>query len=100
MDKSHIWKNSGSRDMKKNAHGQSDCRIFKSTISLEQNDEKDWFFACWYKFIEIVVINGCAHSGHRTLKLVVSHQEINGIDWFWCVDTNSGKLKATLIVGP
>ena len=32
LDKSHIWKN---------AYGQSDCRIFKSTISLEQNDEKD-----------------------------------------------------------
>ena len=26
--------------MKKNAHGQSDRMIFKSTISLEQNDEK------------------------------------------------------------
>ena len=32
FDKSYILKN---------AHGQSDCRIFKSTISLEQNDEKD-----------------------------------------------------------
>ena len=70
------------KKIKKNAHGQSDCRIFKSTISLEQNDEKDWFFACWYKFIEIVVINECAHSGHTTRKLAVSHKEINGIDWF------------------
>ena len=32
LDKSHILKN---------AHGQSNFRIFKSTISLEQNDEKD-----------------------------------------------------------
>ena len=50
-------------------------------MSLEQNDEKALIFACWYKFIEIkselkhtgvnVVINGCAHSGHKTLKLVV-----------------------------
>ena len=22
--------------------------IFRSTLSLEQNDEKAWFFACWY----------------------------------------------------
>ena len=40
------WKNSGSRDMKENAHGQSDCSIFKSTISQEKIDEKDRFFAC------------------------------------------------------
>ena len=55
--------------MAQNDLGQSDCRIFKSNISLEQNDEKAWFFACWYKFIEIkswlenigvgMVINGC-----------------------------------------
>ena len=32
---------------------QSDCRIFKSTISIEQNDERGWFFACWYKCTEI-----------------------------------------------
>ena len=26
--------------------------------------------------VEIVVMNGCAHSGHMILKLVVSHEEI------------------------
>ena len=26
---------------------------FKSTISLEQNDAKAWFFACWYRLMEI-----------------------------------------------
>ena len=31
---------------------QSDCRILKSTLSLEQNDEKAWFFASWYRFME------------------------------------------------
>ena len=75
-------KNSGSWDMNQIAHGQSDCRIFKSALSLEQNDEKDWFFTYWFKFIEIVVINGCAHSGHRNLKLAVSNKGINGINWF------------------
>ena len=51
-------------------------------LSLEPNDEKDWFFACWYKFIEIVVINGCAHTGYSILKLTKIHEEINGINWF------------------
>ena len=40
-------------DMGQTTLGQSDCWIFKSTMSLEQNDEKGWFFACWYKFIAI-----------------------------------------------
>ena len=38
--------------MAQNALGQSDYRIFKSTISLEQNDEKARFFACCYRFME------------------------------------------------
>ena len=33
--------------MDQNALGQSDCRIFQSTISPEQNDWKAWFFACF-----------------------------------------------------
>ena len=44
---------SGSWDMGQNALGHLDCRIFVSTISLEQCEEKVWFFACWYKFIKI-----------------------------------------------
>ena len=38
--------------MAQNAFDQSDCSIFKSTKSLEQNDEKAWFFAYWYRFME------------------------------------------------
>ena len=43
LGQTHIWENSGFRDMKKNAHGQSDCRIFRAKFSdsLEQNGEKD-----------------------------------------------------------
>ena len=33
-----------------NSLRQSDCRIFKSTISSEQIDKTASFFACWYKF--------------------------------------------------
>ena len=28
-----------------------------------------------------IVINECAHSGHRTQKLAASHEDINGINW-------------------
>ena len=53
LHKSHTWEKSGSWNMGQNALDQSDCSIFKLTISLEQNDEKAWFFACWCRFIEI-----------------------------------------------
>ena len=93
MHKSHTWEKSGSWDMGRNTLDQSDCSIiFKLTISLEQNDEKAWFFASWCRFIEIkiwlknigvgVVKNGCGHSGLRTLKLAVSQEGINGVSWF------------------
>ena len=78
--------------MGQNAFSQSDYRIFKSPISLEQNDEKPWFFACWYRFIENRswlknigvggVKNECAHSILRTLKLAVCQGKINEINWF------------------
>ena len=76
--------------MCQNALGESDCIIFKSTISLERTSEKPCFNACWYKFMEIksllksigvgMVNNGCGHSCHRTLKLDVSQDKINGIN--------------------
>ena len=89
--------------MGQNILGQSDCRIFESAISLEQNNEKARFFVCWYIFIEIkswlknirvgVVLNGCAHSDYRTWKLAVYHKEIIGINWFLvCWYINLGKL--------
>ena len=40
---SHIWGKSGSSDMIQNALNQSDYRIFKSIISLKQNDEDQIF---------------------------------------------------------
>ena len=85
MHKSHTWEKSSYWDMGQNALDQSDCIIFKLTISLEQNDEKVWFFAYWCRFIEIkswLVKNGCGHSGLRTLKLAVSQEGINGVSWF------------------
>ena len=45
---SHTWEKSGSWVMGQNALDQSACRIFKLTVSLDESDEKVWFFACWY----------------------------------------------------
>ena len=86
LHKSHIWKKSHSWDMGQNVLGQSNYM----NISLEQIDEIAWFFACWYKFLEIkswlknfgigVVKNGCDQSGPRTLKLAGS-QGIGRMIW-------------------
>ena len=40
LHKPHTWENSGSWDTSQNALDQSNCNIFKLTISLEQNHEK------------------------------------------------------------
>ena len=45
LHKSNICEKSGLSDMGQNTLGQSDCRIFESTTSLEQNNEKVLFFA-------------------------------------------------------
>ena len=88
--------------MDQNALGQSDSRIFQ-TVPLEPNDEIAWFFACWYKFMEItsrlknigesMIKNGCGHCGPRTLKLAVSKEGINGINWLKFTVSPQGNLK-------
>ena len=47
LHKSYIWKKPFFWDIGQNALSQSDCRVFKSTISLEQIDQTASFFACW-----------------------------------------------------
>ena len=82
--------------MGQNTLGQSDCRIFKSIVSLQENYLKAWFFAYWYRFMDIgagLVKNGCGHSGLRALNSAVSEERINWLNWFWCVDKNSEKPK-------
>ena len=76
--------------MNQNALGQSDCRIFKSNISLKQNDEKVWFFACWYKFTEI----------KSWLKNIGVGMVTMGVPMKGKVIINSGKVIVTLIIGP
>ena len=77
--------------MGQNVLGQSNCCIFKLTISLEQNDEKACFFACWCRFIEIkswlknidvgMVKNGCDRSSLKTLKQAVSQEGVHWVTW-------------------
>ena len=78
--------------MVQNALGQSDYRIFMLILYPEHKDEKTWFFACWYRIMEIkcllenivvgVAENGWDHLGLRTLKLAVSQKGIIGISLF------------------
>ena len=77
--------------MRQNALDQSNCRVFKSAISLEQYNEKPDFLNVdrvieiknWLKNIRVCMVkNRCVHSGHRTLKLVVSQEEISRMHWF------------------
>ena len=47
LEKCYFW------DMVQNAPSQCNCKIFKSTVSQEQIDVTDSFFACYYKFMKI-----------------------------------------------
>ena len=48
----------------------------------------------WLKNVGLDVFkNGCGHSVLRTLKLVVCQGEKMEKSDFWCVNTNSEKLK-------
>ena len=84
---------------------QSEFRIFKSTISLGQNDEKIWFLACWYRFMgsrswlknieEGNVKSGFGHSVLKTLKLAVSQGKMYQVDFFASIEA----AKNTLFLG-
>ena len=42
----HIWEKFGFWDINQNVVGQPECKIFKLTTSLEQNDEIAFFACC------------------------------------------------------
>ena len=79
--------------MGQNALRQSDYRIFKSTISYEQNNEKVLLFACWCRFMENrsllenigidVAKNVYGYSLVWALKLAVYQEKMNDINWFF-----------------
>ena len=97
MSKSYFWEKSDFWDIGQNALSQSHCRIFKSSFSPEQIDIAASFLACWYKFTRIknwlwlfwlvIVKSGYGQSGVWTIKITISREWNNGINWFyacWC----------------
>ena len=88
----HIFEKSGSWDSGINALGQSDYRIFKSTISLEQNDEKAWFLHVdtdsWKIEVDWKVLGWACQKwvwplcSQKLLKLAVCQRKMNEINWF------------------
>ena len=61
--------------MGQTALDQSDCSIFRLTISLEQNDENAWFSAYWYRFTEI-------KSWLKNIGVKMVQEEINEVSWY------------------
>ena len=72
----------------------------KSNISLEQSNEIVYFFTCWYQKLRVdkkywvgVVRKGCGHPGHKVNGWMNGWTEL-----IFYADTNSGKLRITLII--
>ena len=90
MHKAHILGKSGSWDISQNAFGQSDCKVFRSTMSLKQSVGKAWVLHVdtnlwkstfdWKLMGKGIIKNEDCHLGHVTPKLAVSQKEINGIN--------------------
>ena len=82
------------------ALGHLDCRIFKSNIYLEQNDEIAWYFAVWDKCLESKIwkILGWGWSKWVWLLWSKSSRIFYTQDgMIFHADINSGKLKRILI---
>ena len=70
----------------------------KSTIGI------NLFFVCWYNFMKInlqglrigIVKNGCGQSCDRTLKLTVSEEWTDRINWFFAYWYRLTKIKSWL----
>ena len=89
----------------KNGCGQSVHRTLKLTVSREWIDGINWFFACWYKFMQMkrclkifgvgIVRKGCGPVLWQGSKIVsVSEEWTDRIIDFLHVSTDSQKLKA------
>ena len=85
LQKSPIWEKSRSWDMGQNALVLANQFAgFLNQLYL-QNKMMNKFMEIksWLKKIGVgVVKNGSGHSGQRTLKLAVSQEGNNGINWF------------------
>ena len=91
LHKSRIWGNFYSWDIDQNVLRQPDCRIFYSTISLEQINKIAWFFCIliqvhiiksWSKNFW-VGMTGQGQSGHVTLRFTVSQEWRERMNWYF-----------------
>ena len=104
LHKSFIWEKSCSWDIGQNALRQSNCMIFKRTISPKQINETTSFLACLYKFTKIksglkifwlgMVKNGYGQSGLWALKFTISQEWSDGINWFFACCYRFTKIKS------
>ena len=74
-----FWKNLLPEDMGQNVLDQSDCRVFKSTISLEHIDEKAWLFCI---FMQI----------HGNWKLIEKYSVGRSPRWLWPPRSQDSKI--------
>ena len=73
-------------------------------VSQECADGYNWFFACWYKCMQIkgwlktfgvdMIKNGSAEFGDRALKLTVFEEWVDGINWFYACWYRFTKIKS------
>ena len=90
--------------MVKNGYCHSGFWTLKLTVSQEWTSGINWFFACWYSFMQIkrwfkilvagMVKNGCGQSCDRTLKLTESEELTDGINWFFACWYRFTKIKS------
>ena len=77
--------------MGQNVLSQSDCRIVFNQPYLQSKSVKS--VKSWSKNLG-VVRDGCGQPDHRALKLTLSQEWIDEMNWFFACCANSGKLKS------
>ena len=97
MYRSSIWEKCCFWDTGQNALSHSDCEIFKSSISFCMLIQVDWKVFWWD-----MVKNECGQFGLWTLKLTVSQERADGVNWLfacWYVVTKIKSWSKTFLGG-
>ena len=106
LDKIYIWKKSCSQDIGQILTANQTAGFLNQVFFMKKINEISSFLACWCKFKKIkswlkivwlgIIIfdQSCLWTLKLTLKLTVSQEWTNGINWFLHVDTDLQKLKA------
>ena len=92
-----IWEESVYWDMVRNTFDQSEGRIFKSIISLEQIDEMPWFCNRSIKILLKNIREGMIMNMVMAFKVMVSQEWSDECSWFLHADINWRKLNVPVI---